>query len=78
MFGVPAWLAQAWNWWMAAAPMWALALLGVLGMSYITGPGWLPHDPCPYCCWCSGRVPFGDRLEQRVFGWFGRLTGGGR
>lgn len=54
-------------------------LVGVLtvGISYYQGPGWLPHDECPFCCWCSGRGPLGDRIESRLASWLSAARTGG-
>lgn len=44
----------------------------ILLMGYAQGPGWLAHSECPHCCWCSGRPPFGDRVEKRLARWWSR------
>lgn len=44
----------------------AFASIVAILWSYVSGPGWLAHDPCPCCCWCSGGEPFGDRVERRL------------
>lgn len=44
----------------------ALVSFATVALLYFTGPGWLPHSECPFCCWCSGVEPLGDRLERRV------------
>lgn len=62
-----AWWLQNWIWVIAAGN----ALFLIYG--YFEGPGWLPHSTCPYCCWCSGQEPLGDRIEGRLRA---RLVGG--
>lgn len=42
--------------------------------SRAVGPGWLPHSSCPHCCWCSGDVPFGTRVEKRLWDFLRGLT----
>lgn len=45
---------------------WAGLAAGLAIVGYFQGPGWLPHSECPFCCWCGGGVPFGERVERRV------------
>lgn len=44
-----------------------------IGVGYFQGPGWLAHSRCPHCCWCSSRIPLGNRIEERTVEWLSDL-----
>lgn len=75
---IPEWNRMVAEWVVGNSPLPMLWIaFGAFVLTFLInrsiGPGWLPHDPCPFCCWCLGDEPFGARIERRVWA---RLTGG--